>query len=82
MLRNSNFSDSIRADRTQRRRFEDRVSLRAQRREEQFRKRRKLRNESENANVEVPTKPVVSPQKTNLQAISNLRKFLCNGKRK
>jgi len=78
MLRNSNFSDSIRADRTQRRRFEDRVSLRAQRREEQFRKRRKLRNESENANVEVPTKPVVSPQKANLQDISNLRKFLCN----
>lgn len=62
-----------------RRRFDDRLSLRAQRREDQFRKRRKLRESSEVSveNVAVENLNAMADPDTKLSAVANLRKYLC-----
>ena len=77
------FQERIDGDRTQRRRFEDRLSLRAQRREEQFRKRRKLRDSSDldinGTNLLCSLEKNVINHEANLEAITRLRKYLCLG---
>jgi len=75
------FQERIDGDRTQRRRFEDRLSLRAQRREDQFRKRRKLRDSSDldinGTNLLCSLEKNVINHEANLEAITRLRKYLC-----